>query len=532
MQSEPLPSPAPASQPKLTRRVFVGGITLAGVGAAIAGCSSSASKPSTGVSQSRGPRRGGTLRVGLTGGASSDTLNPLALVTTPDLARGAQLYNALVEFNTSAQIVLSLAEHIESNSDATVWTVRLRDGITFHNGKDLVADDVVYTFQQALNPKHPTASAALLVPVDLNGIRKLDRLTVRIPCKTPFSSMLEMIEPYNLPIIPVGWDQKHPIGTGPFKYKSFAPGVESTFLRNENYFESGLPYVDSVIITEYGDETSQVNALISGQEDAIGGLSATSADAVKASGNLVVISEGGGITPFTMRVDVPPFDDARVREAMRWIVDRRQMRKLVFGGYGALGNDVSSIWDPAYDHALPQREQDIARAKSLLRQAGHSGLTIELVTAPIQQGTVQAAQVLAQQARSAGVNITLRTLTSTEFFGPNYLKWVFAQDFYYYSPYLLQVTDAFLPTSPYNETHFNNPRYNQLNAIANATPDFSKRAEIEREMMSIDYTIGGYIIPYFVPVIDAHSRNLMGVTSSNTGAHLRNWELKQFWLAS
>ncbi len=515
---------------ELLLRAGVLGLSATTLGSLLAACGGGGTSASPSSASSISPRQGGSLRIGLTGGASSDTLNPQALVTTPDLARSAQLYNGLVEFNNDAELVMSLAEELEASSDAMVWTVRVRQGVTFHNGKELGADDVIYTFQKALNPKAPSPAAPMLTPVDINGMRKLDARTVRIPCRTPFSYFDQMITPYNLAIIPVGWDQKHPVGTGPFKFQSFSPGSTSTFVRNDNYFESGLPYADSLVITDYADETAQVNALLSGQEDAIGALSVASTSSLQ--GMSVVFSDGGGITPFTMRVDTPPFNDPRVREAMRWIVDRKQMRDAVFAGHGVIGNDVTSIWDPTYDHSLPQREQDIARAKLLLKQAGQDHLAVELVTAPIQQGTVQAAQVFAQQAKAAGVNVKLRTVTATDFFGPNYLKWVFAQDFYYYEPYFLQVVGAFLPTSTYNETHFNNPTYNQLNAKALATVDKTARAQIVHEMMRMDYEIGGYIIPYFVPVIDAHSPKLMGLAPGKTGAPLSNLEFKNFWLSS
>jgi peptide/nickel transport system substrate-binding protein len=519
----------------MDRRSFM---TLLGTGAAavggaglLAACGgSSSSSSSTAAAPVGKPRRGGQLRVGLTGGASSDTLYPLAEVTIPDLARSPQLFNSLIQFDSNGQLVNTLAEEITPNANATEWTIRLKRGITFHDGKDLTADDVVYTFQTALNPKNPAPTAALLVPLDLKGIKKLDAMTVRVPCKTPYSPLPQMIQNYNLPIIPVGYDKAKPVGTGPFKYQSFTPGSVSVFARNPDYWETGLPYVDTVTITDYADESSMVNALLGGQEDAIGGISVGSLANVKNGGKTLVFSNAGGITPFTMRTDVAPFNDVRVRQAMRLAIDRVQMRNLVFGGHGLLGNDVTSPYDPAYKH-LPQREQDVSQAKSLLKAAGHEGLSVDLVTTQIAQGTVLVAQVLAQQVKAAGINVNVRTIQTSDFFGPNYLKWAFAQDLYYYSPYMLQATDAFLPTSPYNETHFDEPQYNALYKQACATTSQSALTPLEQKMMEIDYTRGGYIIPYFPPVFDAHSPSLQGVQPAVTGAALRNFEMKYFWFS-
>ncbi len=377
----------------MSRRKFLGvlgtGAVALGAGGLLEACGGSAGSTTTsaGSSSSR-PVRGGTLHVGLTGGASSDTLYPLAQVTPPDLARSPQLYNSLIEFDQQGQLVLSLAEEMTPNSNATSWVIRVKKGITFHNGRTLGADDVIFTFQKCLNPKAPAPSASLLVPVDLGGIKKLDEYTVMVPCKTPYSSLPQMIQNYNMPIMPVDWNIHHPVGTGPFEFVSFTPGVTSTFKRNPHYFESGLPYLDSVVITDYADETSLTNALMSGQEDAIGAISVASVEALQSGSQQVLFSNAGGITPFTMRTDVPPFNDVRVRQAMRLIIDRPQIRDVVFGGHGLIGNDVTSPFDPAYDRSLPQRHQDIGQAKYLLKAAGHEGLTIDLVTSPIEQGTV------------------------------------------------------------------------------------------------------------------------------------------------
>ena len=135
------------------------------------------------------------------------------------------------------------------------------------------------------------------------------------------------------------------------------------------------------------------------------------------------------------------------------------MLETVFGGHGTIGNDVFAIWAPEYDHSIPQRKYDPEQAKSLLKQAGHENLSIQFVTGDIAQGVINMAQVYAQQAAAAGINAKLRQVTVTDFYGPNYLKWVFAQDFWYYQPYFAQVNQATLPGSPYNETHFNNPQY-------------------------------------------------------------------------
>lgn len=519
------------SRRELLKLGGAGAALLAG-GGALAACGSNASTPAStsgGSTTQARPRTGGTLRAALTGGTSSDTLDAQGVINAVDFSRIISLYNAPVEFGIDGVPQLSLMEEITPNSTATEWTMRLRPGITFHNGKPLTADDVIFSFQRVLDPKNVLPGAPELALLDAKHLRKLDQYTVSFPFFSPFSPFVQVLCNYYYYIVPVGYDPKHPVGTGPFKYESFTPGVQSTFVKNENYWEHGLPYVDSVVISDYADETSQINALLGGQADVIDALSAASVSTLGAQQVPVVISDGGGFTPFTMRVDIAPFNDVRVRQAMRYIVDREQMRQLVFGGYGLIGNDLYAINDPDHDHSIAQRVQDIGKAKSLLASAGRSGLQVQLTTSGIAAGTVAAAQVFAQQAKNAGVTVNLQTVTGTDFFGSSYLKRGFSQDVWEPLSYLAMAGASSVPTAPFNENHFDDARYNSLYTQALATLDPSTQRALVHEMQTIDWNGGGYIIPYFTPFIDAHATHVHGVLAAKE-LPLTNFQFKYFWL--
>ncbi len=508
-------------------------VALPALGGILSACGGSGSATGTSSPSSVAtakPRRGGTLAGGISGGSSADTLDGQDPVSNADFARINSLFEPLAGMDDAGQLRMVLAEEITPDANATRWTIRVRKGITFHNGKELTADDVIFSFQREVDPKDPKPGATGIAPVDVPGMKKLDAYTVSVPCHVPFSTFAETIAQVGYGnIVPVGFDPRRPVGTGPFEYRSFTPGQQSVFVRNPHYWRSGLPYLDQVVLSDVADETSQVNGLVSGQFDVVNLLSTSAMASVTAGGAKLLVAEGGGWTPFTMRTDTPPFNDVRVRQAMRYIVDRPQMMDVVFDGKGTLGNDLFSIWDPAYDHALPQREQDIGRAKSLLRAAGRTDLHVQLVTAPVAQGTVSAAQVLAQQAKAAGVTIDIQTVTVTDFYGSNYLKWAFAQDYWYYTYYLPQVSDATLPSSPFNECHFDNPRYVSLYQEALRTVDRAKRTDIAHEMQRIDYDQGGYIIPYFPPVIDGHRSDIHGLVPSRVGVSLGNYDFSEVW---
>ena len=502
----------------------------AGVLAACAGDDEDSGGTDTvGTGVAKGGKRGGTLRAGLIGGSTADTLDPLRGVTTTDFARNIQLYDQLSILDPDGSIGMKLAEEMTANSDATEWTIRLKPDITFHDGKPLTADDVIYTFKQILNPKNPTNSTAQMAPFDPKRLRKVDKLTVKLGCKQPFSTFVDTASSLStMGIIPVGFDPKNPVGTGPFKFQSFTPGRQSVFVRNPDYWQEGVPYLDKLVIANYKDETSQINALRAEQVDVIDQLSATSVATLPDS--QTVISQSGGFNPFTMRMDVAPFDDVNVRQALRFLVDREQMNQQVFSGHALIGNDLWSPFDPGYDKSLPKREQDIEQAKSLLKQAGRSDLSIELITSDIAQGVVKSAEVFVQQAKAAGVQVRLRKVTVAEFFGPNFKKWPFAQDYWFYLRYFCQVASAMIPDAPFGETHFEDAEYMRLYNEALRTIDEDKRNEISKEMQRIDYERGTYIIPMFAPIIDGHAPQVKGIHTSRTGQSLGNYDFKNMWL--
>lgn len=514
----------------LDRRTFLRSVGATGAVAAMGGLLDACGATSEASAKKIAVRSGGDLRVGLTGGSSTDTLNPFdGGISAIGTCRAQQLYQPLIQLSNDAQLQYILAEEIVPAGSTSKWHIKLRKGITFHDGKPFGADDVVYTLQTILNPKKPLGGAAVLAPLDVKGIRKIDDLTVEVPATTPFGSFPEQLAAfwYFLYIAPAGWKQgDKPNGTGPFMYKSFTPGQQSVFVRNPNYWQSGLPHLDSVTIIDFQDPTAVLNALTSGAIDCTGQLTGPQMKILQRTPGIIAVpSRTGAIEPFTMRVDRPPFNEVDVRQALRLSVNRPEFITTTLDGFGWVAADVTSPYDPAYDHSL-KREQDIPEAKRLLRKAGHSrGVSATLYTSlAINSSALGMAVVLKQQAKEAGFNITISQVSPGAFFGPNYYTKVpFSQIYYDYSPYLAQVAQTFLPTSPFPETHFNDPHYTNLYYQANKTENASVRTEIIHEMMYIDFTQGGYIIPCFVDSLDAYSDKLTGIQKGKVGEPLGNF---------
>lgn len=513
------------------------GLLAAGAGSLLAACgggssnSASSSAGTASVAAAGSPVRGGTLNFGAQGGASSDTLEANNPLTNTDFARLSQMYDALMRMDSQGRPQLAMAESITPNKNATEWTVKLRPGIKTHDGGTFRSSDILFTFKRILKAKYPGTFA--LGPIDVAQSRTPDALTAVIKFSRPYSILLEALSlHWFLYMVPAGYDPKAPIGTGPFKLKSFSPGQQSTMVRFDEYWDAPKPYLDSVVTTNINDETAQVNALQSGQVQAIDYLTAASIPSIQQAGNAkLVLSNSGGMDPYTMRVDTPPYNDVRVRTAFKLILDRTQLLDSVFAGHGTVGNDIFSPYDPLYDaSAFPQREQDIEQAKALLKAAGHSDLAAQLITLPEAPGMVQAAQVFATQSSAAGVHTSIVNQTATQYFAQSYLKVPFSQDYWQYLPYLITANQCTITGAPFNETHQADPAYDKLYVQASSTLDPALQKEIAHEMQKYDYEQGGLIVPFFFPVIDAVSSNLHGVNPAVTGQALDTFSFQNFWL--
>jgi peptide/nickel transport system substrate-binding protein len=506
----------------ISRRQLVRGAAgLAVVGGLAAACGGSSS-PGTSSSQGGAagtPKRGGNFRLGVTGGGSKDIMDGQNIITKPDQARLVSAFETLLLFDENYQLTTNgLAESVTQDNPKQ-YTIRLRQGIEFQNGKTMTADDVIYSFQRIGTKGNGLTGYAATATMDIAGMKKLDKYTVRLPLKTPDSTVPQTLGSYTFAVVPAGYQAyPHPqVGTGAYKLKSFTPGQQSVHERNPNYWRSGEPYFDTVTITDFSDSTAQVNGLLGGQIDAMTDLPPSQVKVVQARGMGALVSKTGGWLPICMAIDMPPFDDVRVRQAMRLIVDRPGMLQQVASGYGFIGNDLYAPFDPGYAHALPQRHQDIAQAKSLLSAAGHASLSVDLHTTNGAAGMVETATVFANQAQAAGVKINV--INDPNYYGNQYLKLAFSIDFWGTRAYLNQVQQGSLPTSPYNETHWppksgTGSNFESLYNQALASTDPAKRVEIEHEMQQIEYNIGGYIIPFFGGLIDGYAARVKGLKPS------------------
>ena len=476
-----------------------------------------------------GPPLGGVLRLGTTGAGPRETVDPHAGGgSNANVARKFNLHARLQEIRADMAVENTLAEIIEPNADGSAYTIRLIDGAEFHHGKSIEAEDVMFSIQRMAEGG---IMRDVLELADVANIRIVDRLTIELPMLTPAFVYSKSWGELASGIAPTDYDpETNPAGSGPFKLVDWVPGEETILGRHENYFGdpgSGGPYLDEVRLISFSDDLSRTNALLSGQIDAMDSVPIGQIPVVEGTDGLAVLeAEAGRVMFFYMRNDRPPFDDVRVRQAIRLIADRSQMVNQALSGRGAVANDLFSPFDPCYASEIPQRTQDIAEARRLLEAAGQSGLTIDLNVSPVIAGVVEAAQVLAQQATEAGVTINVVNLDPGDYYASWPDGWEFGFEFFANLQYPVIAPIVNGPGAFFNMPAWEDQEWLDLLLKARTEPDDEARCNIFKEMQALEHERGGYLIWGRANITDGYSTAYDGFVSHRLGRSFGQYDMR------
>jgi peptide/nickel transport system substrate-binding protein len=517
----------------LTRRSFLTkGAALAGAGAVLPGVlaacggvssthSSTTQRPS---SQFAGtPSKGGTLRIAMQGNGASETFNPSTMSTPIDFLHGYSAFDPMVRVAPNYQTEPGLIVGWTPNRTNDVYELKLRKGVTWHDGKPFTADDLIYTLHFLGNPANLGYSA--VANVRLNDVKKLSDHLVRVPLKAPNSRLSDLFVYANMSlVIQQGTkDFSKPIGTGPFKLDSFVPGKQASLSANREYWDQPGPYPDRLEILSIDDDTARVGALQSGNADVVWPFPAVQAKSVlSGSGNSnygVFVDLPGRPMSFYMRCDQAPFNDNRVRTAIKLSIDRPALIDAAFNGFATPANDIPGQGLPLYDTSLPQRKQDVEKAKSLLKSAGRSDLRIQLYTCQAFAGQQEAATAYAQQAKQSGITVNLKVVPPSIYFNPSqlYLKMGFAQSVWPVAALQFFYSSACLSDGSLNESHYKSASFDQLYAKTIAETG-SNVQSLWNQVQSIQYNQGGNIFW-------ANQQGLLGVSNK-----VRGFNPKSGWM--
>jgi peptide/nickel transport system substrate-binding protein len=510
---------------RLSRRSFVG-TSLAGGAMLLSGIAGSvalAAEPQ---------KRGGKLRVALTNGSGTD-LDPHG--TGSLAAVKCSLYEALVENDHQMNLINCLAEVFEpEGGDLKKWIIKLRAGVKWHNGKPLTSDDVAFTIRRITDPQNPRAAAALMSDIDRDKIEKIDDQSLRLHLKAANSQLREAFSPSFASLVPVDFDPKSPVGTGPFKQVSFTPEQRWIGERFDGYWRvEGGAYLDRIEFLSFANSVAALNALKAGQVDALTNLFPSLLPQIAGLSNLrTVESETGWILQVGLNCRKgAPFEDPRVREAFRLMIDRQQLVNAVYAGHAKVGNDVGVFpqWDAGVAKDLPQPQRDIEKAKALLKEAGKENMTVTLRTGARVPGMVESAQIIQQQAQEAGVTIEIDMVGDpAQYYTDAYFEAEMQID---YTNTISMYDGAYyywLSKADYNSTGYANPKVDALFAEAVALPQEGYDAKMQ-EMSRLIQSDGPWIVWGRQNVIDVHTDKVIGIGHDGGGNGLNG---NKYWSIS
>ena len=519
------------SRRELLRRGALVGISAPVLGGILAACGSSPSPKSSSSSSASGA----IINVGIITPAGA--INPLTVADQGGLDMLGQTGEYLTFSDQTLTLKPQLATGWTSNSTADVWTFTIRQGVKFHNGHPLTADDVVYTYQLQSNPKSASnALSALGGVLSPSGVVKTGDYTVEFHLEAPNGNFpyLTSSDNYNMIILPSGYDpadwQSTFIGTGPFVLKSYTTNTGATFTRNPDYWGPKAKPAGTNF-TFYASQTPAVSALVSGSIDVIGQFSVTGGEQLLSGGYNVIKLKSSAHRELSMRNDVAPFTDARVRQAVALTLNRPQIVQALFKGFADVGNDspFAPVF-PSTNTSIPQRVQDIAKAKSLLAAAGHpNGFSTQLIGNDALEIPDYAA-IVQQSAKAIGVDIAVKVETSSVYYGKSTFgnsDWLDATmslvdyghrsvpNVFLTAP--LQTINNTTGTGSWNAAHFNNAQYDTLSQQYIAAIDLSTQRSIAGQIETLLLNETPIIYAYFYNYLTAQAKNVTGAYPTAIG---------------
>lgn len=459
------------------------------------------------------PLQAGCLRfAGVEAGGELLNLDPIIQNATQNSIMVGVVYNRLLDVDSNFELIPELAVSWESNAAATQWTFHLRDDVTWHDGSPFTAADVAYTYRRLLDPTTGSEAVATLAFLNPQGIVAIDARTVRFDLEAPVVELPLLITTKNSWIVQDGATAEQlrftPIGTGPFTPVDFDPAQEPfLFERNPTYWEDGLPLSDCIEFVAIQEATTMAAALFSGEVDIAQQVDFSILPALQHNPQFELTATGAATSVvFAAWVDTPPFDDVRVRKALKMVIDRNVMVETALLGFGIIGDDNPIPPGTHYAWRDDVPAQDIEGARALLAEAGYNEsnpLVVELYTTEYIPGATLLAQIFKEQAAEAGIRLQLVIGPPSEHWDNVWLKQPFVGSGWLMRPPGEAFTIAYRSNAQSPETHWFREDFDALVETAIREPDAEVRRELYRKAGRMLSEEGGAIIPVFQQIVAA-----------------------------
>jgi peptide/nickel transport system substrate-binding protein len=514
---------------RLSRRDFLGRAAALGVGAV------AAQSLLTAAARAQTPVKGGKLTAGLQGGESTNSLDPALNASQVPFNFCKQWGEFLVRLTPEGGLENRIAEEIGASDDAKTWTMKIRDGIEFHDGKTVTAEDVVATLERHSDAK--SQSGALGVLGNIKGLKAQGKEVI-VTLGNADADFPYLMADYHLVIQPNGGKDKPDAGisAGPYKVSVNEPGVRYGGERFANFWDAErMGFADQVEIVVINDPTARIAALQGGQVDMINRVEPKIVDLIKRVAGVTIQNVSGrGYYPFNMFCDTAPFDNNDLRMALKLAMDREEMLATILRGYGEVGNDfpINSAY-PLFPEGIEQRKFDPEKAAEHYKKSGHSGSILLRTSDVAFPGAVDAAQLYQQSCAKAGITVEIKREPGDGYWSEVWNKQPFSLSYWGGRPTQDQMySTGYLSTADWNDTRFKNPQFDGMLLQARGELDQEKRKALYRDIATLMRDEGGLIVPFFNQFIDATGKRVAGYAKNPQAELMDGYALNSCYVAA
>jgi len=454
----------------------------------------------------------GVLRVGNDAGfGGAETMDPYdGNRTWPTIN---MVFDRLIGVDKDFSPIAELAQSWSSNEDLNEWTIKLREGVKFHDGSDFDADDVVYSINRMIDPEFDSPIRAVLGVI--TTALKVSDFEVKLTLATGEADLPLLLADYRALMTPVDSQAtigKNPIGTGPFKMEIFDPAGTTVLLANENYF-FGQPKLERIEVITFADSQSAAQALAGDQVDLLlaidGKSSAMFGDEAKFTLQNIPSGDWNAID---FRVDQEPFGDARVRKALRIAADRQVIADTVLGVGGGVVACDTPVWSADPYRWNGDCPKDTEGAKALLAEAGYKdGIDIEIFTSDVEVHMVELVTAYKEQVKDAGIRVTIKMADASGFWDDVWMKESAFVDSWGQRPATQVLNEVYRSTATWNPTGQVDKDLDKMLDEARATKDQAARAKKYAQIQERLFENSAIFLPYHKTLTRAMSSKVKGV---------------------
>ncbi len=511
-----------ATRRELLTMLLAGGVALSAGGLVLGRASNAVAAT---------PKSGGNLKAAGWSSSTADTLDPAKASLSTDYVRCCSLYNRLTFIDKAGVTQMELAESFESK-DAKTWTVKLRKGVTFHDGKELTADDVVFSLKRHLDPG--VGSKVAKIAAQMTGFKAIDKSTVEITLADPNADLPTILALHHFMIVADGTtDFSKGNGTGAFVLKTFDPGNRSVVEKNKNYWKSGQPYLDSFEFFAISDDNARVNALLSGDIHYAASINPRSMKLIDGqSGFTLSKTTSGNYTNLNMRLDMTPGNKKDFVDGMKSLVNREQIVKSALRGLGEVANDQPvSPANIYHNNDLKPKAFDPDKAKFHFQKAGVLGQAIPVIASDAATSSIDMAMIIQAAGANIGMKLDVQRVPSDGYWDNYWLKAPihFGNINPRPTPDIL-FSLLYASNAPWNESQYKSEKFDKMLIEARGLLDQVKRKQIYAEMQVMIAEEAGTIIPAYISNVDALSSKVHGLEANPLGGMMGYAMAEYLWL--